>query len=86
LTGSPGSQVAQVGAPFGLVRHVGLPPVVALGDDGQTTPVDGDRVAQPGILDHRVGGDPHPLAALGVQPAKLLDDSGEHRFSAPGDR
>src|ERR671910_2051963 len=97
-----GGPVADRGAGGGLGRDVRLPPAGAHLDDGQATAVDGDRVADLGVLEDVDGRDAQAEAtggrdvtravgpgvggAQGRDLAELLDDPSEHQLLLTGCR
>src|SRR5918995_3809647 len=93
---------ADRGAGGSLGRDVGLPPAGAHLDDGQAAAVDGDRVADLGVLEDVDGRDAQAEAAggrgvtraagpgvggaQGRDLAELLDDPSEHQWLLTGSR
>ncbi len=84
--GIAGSDALQRRAGERLVADVGLPPVVAPGDDGQAAAVHGDRRAHRHVGEHR--GCPEPQSRPGerLDRSQFLDDPGEHLSPLPSAR
>ena len=73
-----GLQVVEVGARERLVDRVRLPPARADLGDRHAAAVDGDRVADLGVLTRQRGGEAEAAAVARLDPAQLLDYPGEH--------